>query len=211
MITQEETIELHQEYWKLYKRFCAKNFLYDFNFSINVYEKCALIFDELGLEHGFTEEFFNYNKFFFTKLARQCKVPTGYNTMIDLSSLFKYLSSITSIFSDNCILAKNESLIGWAPLSGYEIKARQIEDKYRKDEIAAAAKNKVTINHVFFENLNITFDIVRTLNFLASIRKTLLDNGDALELLNERDMVLTISKYFEILSKGVTIEQRRKT
>ena len=163
-----------------------------------MFETLTMFFDEIGIKQftDFTEQNYIFNSFWFEKLSNNINIQNTYEIMSKLYLLFVYNTTIFSMLSDGCQLCK----IGFAgveAVSENEIKHIQKKTKYKLDE-------KDKNNNYFYEYAGLKFEIENILLACDQIRKTLIENGDTIEMIEKRDFVLSLQKYYLYLSEGIS-------
>lgn len=210
---QEELQKIYLEYWKLYKKFCSINFLYDFTFSLEEFEYCVIIFSEeleLKTPDQLTEKYFNYNEFMFHKLANMLNVPYRYEVIRDIYILYLFAFALINGLS-SCLYFCEPSSIGWEPLDAEQLKAVRKESKYKFKQKARVIKSGGKFEHYFFEYINgLLLDNLSTYKLLDSIRKKLTSEGDTIKMIQNRDIIYNMIKYCDYISGGFTIDQIKK-
>lgn len=192
-MNKKEILEFYNnEYWKKYKKFSSLYSL-DFVFSVNVFEKCLFIFTEIGLNNfnDFDNNFFEYNEFWLRKLSKQLNLEYNHKILKELYVLYKYNLILFNSISKYCNL--KIMCIGGKPekIEDHELRSLK-RSKYKTED----GKKKY-----FYEFECLAFDCINFLQILDSIRKKLIENGDTIELINQRDFTISLHKYYNYLSE----------
>lgn len=210
-MSEKKKIDLYNEYSVKLKRFCAKNDLFLFDNALDVLEKCTLIFEgELNLEkpEQLTKQFFDINYFQFKRLSLQLKLPFKHELIFELFVLYCYTRTIINYLSKSCELCAVPGLA----MTNEEIELLRKEQKYKTRQKNEVLKHKGAKFENYFYEFNSPFkiDVTGSLKLYDSIRRELLENGDTIELINNRDVITSVFKYYEYLSKGISIEREEK-
>jgi len=194
---KEEINNLHLDFWGKFKKFMF-TYNINFSFSVDTFEKCAIIFDEIGLikMSDFTENYFYYNKSWLDKLCNQLNIKCSYMSCVQLFELFIYNHALLSEISPYCGLYTG-GICGNEPLYDWEV-------------TGLARKNKYDKKYYYEFSTVIDFNILPLLKTFDSIRSTLLKNGDTMELINNRDFAISLHKYYDYLAEGITYGQNKK-
>jgi hypothetical protein len=209
-MNQEEQIEFYNEYDNQLKRFCSKYDLFSFDFSLETLEFCSLMFQgELDLidYEKLTRSYFDLHYYFMKKLSIQLKIKHDYNIIFDLFLLYLHVLKIVNFLSDSCRLHSASSFIIGECMSDIQIRKLQREGKYRTQEMTKTLSRGQKFNHYFYEFYSFNIDVTNNLRYYDSIRKELLSQGDTIHLINKRDIVLTLFKFYSYLSKGLSLER----
>lgn len=211
-MNEKKEIKFYNEYVIRLNRFCSINNLYLFTFSLDVLEKCTLIFEgELELEspQQLTEQFFQLNYFQFKRISLQLKFPFKYELLLELFTIYCYARTILNKASNACKLHKPGAFMVGEAMQESEIEAFRREQKYKTRQRQEVLKNKGKFEHYFYEFYFYKINVTGSLKLYDSIRKNLLENGDTIELINNRDVITSILKHFEYMSKGLKIEKSK--
>lgn len=197
--TPEDVTKIHDKFDRLYKKFIVLNNLLDFTFSIDTFEICVNVFDEINIENldSFNSKLYRYNSFYFDKLCFLLKIP---NTYLNCKNIYKmYLINLNLLHgvSDNCLFY-SVGAVGLNVLDKEEIREFKRQGKYGFEKL----KNTGSVSYVYEFNC-IQFHKMNLLLFFNSCRKELIDHGDTVENIKNTDFTIAIHKYFYYLTKGV--------
>ena len=212
-ITNKELLNLYKNYNIVFKRFIAQNKLYSFDFSLREFEYCHNLFseyDEVIKKKTISKSDFVFNSFLFRKLSILLKIENELEVMIEIIKLYNYALIFINEFQKRCLLCTNDK-IGFVPLTDKESRKVAEESKYKNDQRNQVIKNKGTFKNYFYEWFPPDFTEPRTiiLKYIDSMRSNLIEHGDTIEMIYNRDFVISLFKHYEYLSKGIQIEQSR--
>jgi hypothetical protein len=213
-MNNKELLDLYLDYDKKLKRFVAKNKLYFFNFSLKEFEYCHNLFNdypEVLKIDNITKDDLIYYQFVFHKLLRLLKLEYNLEVINNIKDFYNYALVVINEFQKRAKLCTNDSNVSFVPLNNDEVRRLREEGKYKNKQRMQIQRNKGTFENYFYEWFS-AFTEPRTniLKYVDSVRGNLLEHGDTIEMIYSRDIVITLLKHYEYLSKDVTIEQRTK-
>ncbi len=174
-----------------------------FVMNLNTLERFYSLFSEIeGLEKGLTIKLIEENNFLIVSFLEGLKLPCSTQFILSLYQAYVLSINLLVDLTAKLITATNSS-IGWEPVPDGQKSILARKAKYKVEDIGKSKNINIFYEFIppfYLSNYQIlcTFD---------SIRKTLLDHGDLKELIEGRDFVLSLYKYFEYKTLGVSSEQ----